>query len=113
MTQQDYSPQTERHLQLWLYFLPVVGVIPALWTLYRTQTQTAIAPEVREQQKVCRQSISLLLVWLTAYVVLSFGADGAAEMTNFRLLYTNAIATTAYFVTCTYLMSRLGRDRHL
>jgi len=100
---------TQRHLKLWIYFLPVIGIFPALWTLYRTSSKI---PENslsnREQKKASRLSLSLVLVWLSSYSLLSLGAANGSEIISFRLLYVNAIVTTAYFVTCTILMSRLG-----
>lgn len=111
MTQQYYSPHTERHLKLWLYLLPVIGIIPALWTLYRPRKDSCVREsEHREQEKVSRLSVTLVLIWFTSYALLSLGATHASEIFSFRLLYANTILTTAYFVTCTYLMSRLGHN---
>ena len=95
----------ERHLKLWIYLLPIVGVIPAVWTLYR-QSKKPI-DEYREQKKASLLSIKLVLVWLISYASCSFGAASASEIMSFRLLYANAIITTAYFVTCTVLMASL------
>lgn len=90
----------ERYLQLWIYLLPVVGIIPALWTLSRKQGST-------QQQKVSRLSISLLLTWAIAYILLFLGADRASELLAFRLLYINALLTTGYFLTCFWLIVNL------
>lgn len=106
----------QRHLQLWIYLLPVVGVVPAIWTLYRTKSNSLNADRDRSscqaalhRQKISRLSINLSLVWLGSYLLCSWGAGNASEILSFRLLYANAIITTGYFVTCTYLMSRLGK----
>jgi hypothetical protein len=100
--------QTERHLRLWLYLLPIVGVIPAIWTLYNNKSNSeADFSTNREQQKASRLSITLLLGWLGSYSLLSFGASQASEILAFRLLYTNALITTGYFIVCIVLMSRL------
>ncbi len=100
--------QIERHLKLWIYLLPIVGVIPALWTMYHPQNQIQSTVD-REQQKVSRLAISLILVWLGSYSLLSLGAANAVDLVSFRLLYANAILTTGYFVTCTLLMASLGK----
>ena len=100
------NSQIERHLKLWIYFLPVVGIIPAVWTLYRNKGN-------REQQKASRISIILMLFWLSSYCCLSLSAEQASELLAFRLLYTNALFTTGYFVTCTFLMLRLGKGNML
>ena len=114
------SKQTEKYLQLWIYFLPVVGIVPALWTLYRIKNSNPIDlqnnpledyAELQQQQKASRQSVSLTLIWLCSYILLSCGAGSEAEIISFRFLYANAITTTGYFVACTFLMSRLGKKR--
>jgi uncharacterized membrane protein YhdT len=112
--------QTAQHLQLWIYFLPVVGVIPAIWTLYQSR-DSAIADsqnnpfkdsgELLQQQKASRLSLNLTLLWLGSYVLFAFGAGEGTETMAFRFLYANAITTTSYFVTCTFLMTRLGKKR--
>lgn len=97
------NSQIERHLKLWIYFLPVVGIIPSVWTLYRDKGN-------REQQKASRIAIILIILWLSSYCCLSLGSEGTSELLRFRLLYTNALFTTGYFVTCTLLMLRLSKD---
>ena len=116
--------QTEQHLQLWTYYLPVVGVIPAIWTLYLTKNKIPnhhgqdsqhnpfINYSQKQQQlKASRRAIGLTLVWLCSYILFSSGASGGTEITSFRFLYANAISTTGYFLVCTFLMSRLGKKR--
>ena len=100
-------PQVERHLKLWVYLLPVVGVVPAIWTLYRSPKKQVNSNECREQKRISLMSIRLVLVWLISYASLSFGAANGSEILSFRLLYTNAIITTVYFITCTVMMTRL------
>ena len=106
---------TERHLKLWIYLLPIVGIVPAIWTLYfspgswdRSPKRSADALLNRSQKKLSRLSLTLALVWLSCYSLLSLGGANTSEVLSFRLLYANAIVTTIYFVTCTILMSRLG-----
>lgn len=90
--------------ELWIYLLPVVGVIPSLWTLSRDRANT-------EQKKASRLSIMLLLLWILAYISLFMGADRASEILAFRLLYTNALLTTGYFLICIGLMFRLQQGK--
>ena len=112
--------QTEKHLQLWIYFLPLVGIIPAIWTLYHTKDRRGSAIEsqnnpledhsaLQQQLKASRLSINLTLAWLCFYVLFSCGSATETEIISFRFLYANAITTTGYFVACTFLMSRLGK----
>lgn len=114
MTNQSSTQrQIEQHLQLWIYLLPIVGVVPAVWTLYRTRNNKASNSQstssFRQRQKASRLSVNLMLIWLSSYTLFTLGATNAAEIVSFRLLYANAILTTGYFVTCTWLMSRLVR----
>jgi uncharacterized membrane protein YhdT len=116
----DTKKRTEQHLQLWIYFLPVVGVIPAIWTISQSQDR-AIADsqnnplkdssELLQQLKASRLSLNLTLIWLCSYILFSYGAADGTEIIAFRFLYANAIVTTSYFVACTFLMTRLGKKR--
>ncbi|MEO0013517.1 MAG: hypothetical protein RLZZ535_1906 [Cyanobacteriota bacterium] len=117
----DTKKQTEQHLQLWIYFLPVVGVIPAIWTISHSQDRAIIADsqnnplknssELLQRLKASRLSLNLTLIWLCSYILFSYGAADGTEIIAFRFLYANAIFTTSYFVACTFLMTRLGKKR--
>ncbi len=105
----SHPQNIDRYLKLWIYLLPIVGIIPAIWTLYKPQkTNRTSLDEYREQKKASHLSIRLALVWLISYSSLSLGAASASEIISFRLLYANAIFTTAYFFTCAVMMARLG-----
>jgi hypothetical protein len=116
----EQTEPKEQYFQLWIYFLPVVGIIPSIWTLLNSKDE-AIADaqnnplqnsaELIQQRKASRLSLNLTLLWLGSYAFFTWGAVDGAEIASFRLLYTNAIITTSYFVTCTFLMSRLGKKR--
>ena len=111
MNHQYHSARhTQRHLQLWIYLLPIVGVVPALWTLYKPQSRPSGDRQThRELEKVSRQAISLALLWLSSYVLLSFGSTNVSEILSFRLLFLNTVLTSSYFVACTFLMTRLNK----
>ena len=112
MNQSYSSNQIEQHLKLWIYLLPVVGVIPAIWTLSKVKnSQFSSCSVLRQQQKMSRLSINLMIAWLSSYALFSLGAANVTELISFRLLYVNAILTTGYFVSCTLLMSRLGKRK--
>ncbi len=97
-----------QQLQLLIYLLPVVGIIPSIWTLYRGRGS-------EQEQKTSRLSLILVLSWLIAYILLSFSANQTSDILAFRLLYTNALITTGYFLVCLSLMFRLlkGKSPHL
>ena len=109
MNQYHSSQHTERHLHLWIYLLPIVGVVPAVWTLYRPSSRSGQKQGDRERGKASRQAISLALFWLCSYALLSWGSANGSEVFSFRLLYLNTVLTSAYFVTCTFLMTRLNK----
>lgn len=112
--------QIEQYFQLWIYFLPVVGIIPSIWTLLNLKDEAITnaqnnplqnSAELLQQLKASRLSLNLTLLWLSSYALFSWGAVDDAEIISFRLLYANAIITTGYFVACTFLMTRLGKKR--
>lgn len=99
----DLSSVTDKklqQLQLCLYLLPILGIIPSIWTLYQGKAN-------EQKQKTSRLSIILVLSWSLAYIALSFSAHQSSEILAFRLLYTNALITTGYFLVCLSLMFRL------
>lgn len=104
MSKDEIETKKLQKRQLAIYLLPVVGVLPALWTLYRTSANS-------EQKKASRLSIMLLLLWLISYISLFMGAGQASDIFAFRLLYTNALLTTGYFVICFGLMFRLQQGK--
>ena len=99
----DYEPKDEQ-IPVGIYYLPIVGIIPALWTLSRPDSK-------RQQQKASRLSLKLTLIWLSCYVLLFIGSSQASELLNIRLLYTNALVTTGYFLVCFTLILRLGKNK--
>lgn len=88
-------------LQLFIYLVPIFGFFPALWTLYRRQG-------TKEQQKVSRLSVTLALSWLLGYFLLSAGAD---QFWTIRLLMTNTLLTSGYFLISLGLMVRLWQGK--
>ena len=104
------SPQTDplesddlRRLQTFVYFIPIVGVLPALWTLYRRQG-------TRRQQIAGRLSITLGLVWVIAYSLLSAGAANSGSA-SLNLWVLNSLATSGYFLVSFWLMVRVWQRK--
>jgi len=89
-------------LQLFLYLVPIFGFFPALWTLYRRQG-------TKEQQTISRLSVTLALSWLCAYFLLSAGAE--SQFWTLRLLMTNTLLTSGYFLVSLGLMVRLWQRK--
>lgn len=93
-----------KHLQMYLYFVPVVGIVPALWTLSRREQD-------REQRSASRLAIVLALSWFLAYSLLSTGATQTTELLKFRLLFLDGLLTSGYFLTCLGLMLRVWQRK--
>jgi hypothetical protein len=89
-------------LQLFIYLVPIFGFFPALWTLYRRQG-------TKEQQKISRLSVTLALSWLGSYFLLSAGAE--SQFWTLRLLMTNTLLTSGYFLVSLGLMVRLWQRK--
>lgn len=103
------SDKKAQRQQLWIYLLPIVGIIPALWTIYRGKANE------QEQQKISRVSLILVSSWLIAYISLFFGSNQTSDLLSFRLLYINALITTGYFLACLVLLwqSLQGKSPYL
>ena len=96
---QSFENPDIKHLQLFLYLIPVFGFFPALWTLYRRQG-------TREQQTLSRLAVTLALCWLLSYIFLGTGAQ-ISEGLALPLLLTNSVLTSSYFLVNIWLMVRL------
>jgi hypothetical protein len=95
--------QDLKRLQLFVYLVPVIGFLPALWTLYRRQG-------TREQQAVSRLSVTLAIGWLLGYILLSAGSQ-TSEFWTLRLLFLNSLLTSGYFLVSIGLMVRLWQRK--
>lgn len=87
-------------LQLSLYYMPIVGIIPALQNLLGN-------PINNKEKKISRLSINLFLLWILSYSILSLGAITTSELISLRLMYFNGLLTTGYFLTCILLMFKI------
>ena len=105
----NYNSDSEKkyqQLQLGIYYLPIIGIIPSLWTLSRNQAN-------RQKQRASRLSLTLTLIWLCSYSLLSLGSSYTSELITLRLLYTNALITTSYFLICLGLIVRLKQGKSI
>ncbi|MEA5620859.1 hypothetical protein VB711_23895 [Cronbergia sp. UHCC 0137] len=84
---------------LLLYLIPVIGLVPSLWTVYFHQGS-------REQLAVSRLSIILGFTWVLGYLLLNTGA-GTSEFFALRLLILNSFLTSGYFLVNVWLIIRI------
>ncbi|WP_413160894.1 hypothetical protein ACL6C3_20505 [Capilliphycus salinus ALCB114379] len=93
------------HVRLFVYLVPVIGVFPALWTLYRRQGTP-------QHQATSRLAVTLALAWLLGHLALEAGS-GTTEFLKMPLLLSSSILTTTYFIVCFGLMIRLWQRQPL
>jgi hypothetical protein len=91
--------ETLERLKLTIYLVPVFGVVPAIYSLWRRQGS-------RQELAVSRLVVTLALTWVVAYGVLSAGSHLSPGL-SLRLLVTNTLVTTGYTLTNLVLMIRL------
>ncbi|ERT09931.1 hypothetical protein M595_0186 [Lyngbya aestuarii BL J] len=89
----------DQHVRLFVYLVPVIGVFPALWTLYRRQGTP-------QHRATSRLTVILTLSWLLGHLALEAGSS-TTEFLKMPLLLSSSILTTSYFIVCFGLMIRL------
>lgn len=90
-------------LQLCLYLLPVVGILPSLWQLRQPHPDSF----ARQRRRLSQKSLQFTLVWFSVYVLLWGGAGMASEISSLRMMYLNGLITSGYFLTCLVWMGRI------
>jgi hypothetical protein len=94
-----------QHLQSFIYLIPVLGAIPALWTLSRGKG-------TREQRSASRTSLTLAFGWALGYILLAAGAhSGDGSPLPFLLL--SSVLTSSYFIASVWLMMRVWQRKPL
>lgn len=107
-----------KRLLLFIYLVPVFGVVPALWTLSRRDSKSrGLVSDQRQQREVSRVAILIGLAWLVGTVSLTSGvaisnADNAQGM-GVSLLFFNSLLTSGYFLSSFWLMVRVWRRKSL
>lgn len=91
-------------LQLMLYLIPFLGVIPSAWTWYRGERKG-------EQGQISRLSLNLTLGWLLFYALLWTGATFTDQTLSFRFLYWNGLLTSAYILLCLGIIFKVWRQK--
>jgi len=102
---EPFENQDIKHLQLFLYLIPVVGFFPALWTLYRRRGTS-------QQHNLSRLVVTLALGWLFGYLLLGAGAEFSDSL-SLSLLITSSLLTSGYFLVNLWLMVRLWQRKPL
>ncbi|KKD37129.1 MAG: hypothetical protein WAN66_01995 [Limnoraphis robusta] len=95
----------DQHVRLFVYLVPVIGVFPALWSLYRRQGTP-------QHLRTSRLAVTLALGWLLGHLALEAGSS-AVEIWSLPLLLGSSVLTTSYFIVCFGLMIRLWQRQPL
>ncbi|MCS6814974.1 MAG: hypothetical protein NZ772_15575 [Cyanobacteria bacterium] len=90
-------------LNYFLYLVPIFGVFPALWRLYRQQGS-------REEQRLARLVIFMAFVWLAGTLLMQTSSQ-ANEGMRLPLLLMSSVLTSGYFVTNLWLMIRVWQRK--
>ncbi len=107
MNDLDHDPFKEEKLeklQQITNLIPIVGFVPALWTVYQHQGSHQVL-------SVSRFSIRLTLSWAIAYSLLWLSSLQTAEILTIRLLYINGLLTSGYILVCLGFMFRVWQRR--
>jgi hypothetical protein len=103
MADLDQQESELRNLKLMLYFMPVFGVIPALWSLNRTDS-------TRAERNASRVAIKLALTWFASYLLFDVSANNI-EALHIPLLLTSGLITSGYFVLNLWLVILLWQRK--
>jgi hypothetical protein len=100
-----FANQDLQRLLIFMYFIPIAGMLPALWTLYQQRGS-------HEQQQASRLVVTLTLMWLLGYVLLGTTVQTTESLT-LPLLIMSSLLTSGYFLANIWLMIRLWQRRSL
>jgi hypothetical protein len=103
------DPFRERNLerlQTFVYLIPVLGFLPALWTLYRQQGSL-------EQRNASRLAVTLATGWVLGYMLLGASAQLTHGSSTLSLLILSSLLTSGYFLANLWLMVRLWQQKSL
>ncbi|WP_009543104.1 hypothetical protein [Crocosphaera subtropica] len=100
-----FQEQKLEKLQQITRLIPVVGWIPALWTVYHHQG-------TRQVLSVSRFSLRLTVIWAIAYSLLWLSSLQTSETLTLRLLYLNGLLTSGYILVCLGLMFRVWQRKN-
>ncbi len=97
------SSPTLNRLWLFVYLIPVFGMVPAVWTLLQHKGD-------RRYRAVSRTALATGGAWLIGCVIFSSAFSAMSESgagTQVSLLLINGLFTSGYFLLSVGLMTRL------
>jgi len=102
------SEDNLQRLRTLINLVPVVGIVPSLWTLYRSDPAEPIV------QNASRMAVVLALSWVSATVLLGAGANlPVSQLATLRLMLANGFVGTGYFLISFWLMWRVWQRKSI
>ena len=103
-----FDNQTLKRALLFVYLIPVFGVVPAALSLTRREGD-------RKSRAISRLAIALGLLWGLGTLSLNtgflFASEGGTQGAGLSLLLFNSLFTSSYFVTTLWLMVRVWQRK--
>lgn len=107
--QHIFENQDIERLWLFVYLMPVFGLVPSVWTL-------ASRTSDRSRRSTSRLAITVAAAWVLGYAGLNLsGLGSGSELSSLgsSALLLNTFLTSGYFLTCLWLMTRLWQNQPL
>ncbi|MEM1368691.1 MAG: hypothetical protein AAGG02_11865 [Cyanobacteria bacterium P01_H01_bin.15] len=101
----DSPAEKLQRLRRSIYFVPFLGLVPALVTLLRSPSG--------ELGKRSRLSLILGITWLVSCLLTSGISPETSETLRFRLLYGQGLVTTLYILLSSYYLWRASQGKSL
>ena len=112
-----------QRLRIYLHLVPVFGVVPSLWTLYKRTSygQGSVSGEdidrtLEEAQALSASRLSVLigLGCISAIALLGAGAaTQATQMASLRFLIASSFVGSGYFLLSLILMFRVAKGQSI
>jgi hypothetical protein len=115
---QAFELQGWRRLRLFIYLVPLFGIIPSIWSLQKAkqnyEAHNGRPPNLRSrrEQQISRLSITLTLAWLILMAGL-LGSSNLTELSGASVKLAASTLTSSYFLTCFWMMVQLWRRQRL
>ncbi|MEO1392853.1 MAG: hypothetical protein AAFV90_08070 [Cyanobacteria bacterium J06634_5] len=105
-------------LRTYLHLVPVLGVIPSLWTLYGENygEPGSTSEEIEESsvRSASRLSITIGISCISAIALLGAGASTqASQMASLRFLMASSFVGSGYFLLSLVLMFRVAKGQSI
>jgi len=107
-----------QRMRIYLHLVPVFGVIPSLWTLYKSESYGERNSKVEERkqsqlQSASRLSVLMGLASISAIALLGAAATQTTQLATLRLLIGSSFIGSSYFLLSLVLMFRVAKGQSM